>query len=78
MELGQILNQMIKNNQGLYLRYGVVSAVTTSPSRISVKISGATTAVTGIRYLSTYTPLVNDVVLLLINDNDVVALGKLT
>ena len=78
MELGQILNQMMKNNQGLYLRYGVVSAVTTSPSRVSVKISGATTAVTGIRYLSTYTPLVNDVVLLLINDNDVVALGKLT
>lgn len=148
MELGQILNQMIKNNQGLYLRYGVVTAITTQATstttatgnvstatkavtltttnsaitpgmavtgtniqastyvysingtdmvmtkvggsinasasltfystRLSVQISGATTAVTGIRYLSTYAPSVNDVVLLLINDNDVVALGRLT
>lgn len=77
MDLGEILGKIIDNRQGLFIRYGVISAVTTLPSRVSVKVSGATTAVTGIRYLSSYTPVVNDVVVCLLNDNDLIVLGKL-
>ena len=78
MEIGQILNTIVKNNQDIFIRYGVVTARTATNTRISVQISGATTAVTGIRYLSSYTPTVADVVVCLINDNDVIVLGKLT
>ena len=78
MELGAILNKIIENNKNMFVRFGVVSAVTTGPSRVSVKVSGATTAITGIRYLASYTPTVNDVVVCLLNENDLIVLGKLT
>ena len=78
MELGVILNKIIDNNKSMFIRYGVVTARTASNTRISVQISGATTAVTGIRYLSSYTPTVADVVVCLFNDNDLIVLGKLT
>ena len=78
MEIGQLLSTIVKNNQDIFIRYGVVTARTATNTRISVQISGAATAVTGIRYLSSYTPTVADVVVCLINDNDVIVLGKLT
>lgn len=78
MELGAILNKIIENNKNMFVRYGVVTARTNTNTRISVQISGATTAITGIRYLSSYTPTVADVVVCLMNDNDLIVLGKLT
>lgn len=78
MDIGQLLGTIVKNNQDIFIRYGVVSAVTTGPSRISVRVSGSATAVTGVRYLASYTPLVNDVVVCLFNDKDLIVLGKLT
>jgi hypothetical protein len=78
MDIGQLLGTIVKNNQDIFIRYGVVTARTATNTRISVQISGATTAVTGIRYLSSYTPTVADVVVCLINDNDLIVLGKLT
>ena len=51
MDIGQLLGTIVKNNQSIFIRYGVVSAVTTGPSRVSVRVSGSATAVTGIRYL---------------------------
>ena len=78
MDIGQLLSTIVKNNQSIFIRYGVVTARTASNTRISVQISGATTAVTGIRYLSSYTPTVADVVVCLFNDNDLIVLGKLT
>jgi hypothetical protein len=48
-------------------------------TRLSVQVSGATTAITGVRYLESYdTPAVNDVVVCLFYDNDVIVLGRLT
>ena len=149
MELGVILNKIIDNNKNMFIRYGVVTAITTQATstttatgsvstatravtlsainsaitagmaitgtniaastyvfsvngtdvvmtkppattnataalsffstRLSVQISGAATAITGIRYLESYdTPAVNDVVVCLLNDNDLIVLGKLT
>lgn len=78
MELGAILSKIIDNNTSLFLRYGVVSAVTFSPSRVSVKLSGSATPITGVRYLASYSPTTSDVVVCLLNDSDLIVLGKLT
>lgn len=77
MELGSVLNKLIANKREMFIHFGVVTALTTSPSRISVRISGATTAITGVRYLSSYSPSVSDVVVCLFNDRDVIVLGRL-
>jgi hypothetical protein len=78
MELGAILGKIIDSNTSLFLRYGVISAVTYSPSRVSVKVSGSATAITGVRYLASYSPTVSDVVVCILSDNDLIVLGKLT
>lgn len=77
MEISQVLNKIINNNQKTFIHFGVVTALTTSPSRISLKVSGATTAITGVRYLASYTPTVADIVVCLFYDNDIIVLGKL-
>ncbi len=77
MDISQVLNKIISNNQKTFIHYGVVTALTTSPSRISVQVSGATTAITGVRYLASYTPTVADVVVCLFYDNDIIVIGEL-
>lgn len=54
------------------------ASLTFFSTRLSVQISGATSAITGVRYLESYdTPAVNDVVICLFYDNDIIVLGKL-
>ena len=77
MEISQVLNKIINNNQKTFIHFGVVTALTTSPSRISLKVSGATTAITGVRYLASYTPTVADIVVCLFYENDIIVLGEL-
>jgi hypothetical protein len=78
MDIGNLFNKVILNNQKTFIHFGVVTARTSSNTRISVQVSGATTAITGIRYLSSYTPTVADVFVCLFYDNDIIVLGKLT
>jgi hypothetical protein len=77
MELGNVLNKVIKSNQNIFIHFGVVTARTNTNTRISLTISGGSTAITGVRYLSSYTPTVSDVVVCLFNDKDIIVLGKL-
>lgn len=77
MDIGQILGKIIEGKITLGIHFAVVSAITTGPNRVSIRISGAATAVTGIRYLSSYTPTVSDVVVCIVNENDIIVLGKL-
>jgi hypothetical protein len=77
MDIGSLLGKIVQQNTSLFLRYGVVSAVTSSPNRVSIKLSGSQTAVVGIRYLASYSPTVSDVVVCLVSDSDVIVLGKL-
>jgi len=77
MDISNLFNKVILNNQKTFIHYGVVTALTTSPSRISVRVSGATTAITGVRYLTSYTPTVADVVVCLFYDNDIIVIGEL-
>ena len=54
------------------------AGLTFSSTRLSIEISGSSTSVTGVRYLSSYTPTVADVVVMIINNGDIVVLGELT
>ena len=77
MDIGNLFNKVIQNNHKTCIHFGVVTARTSGNTRISVQVSGATTAITGVRYLSSYTPTVADVVVCLFYDNDIIVLGKL-
>lgn len=64
--------------QPVDLVFGVVTATAAGPpATVTVKISGSTTATAGLRYLSSYTPSVNDTVLILSRGSDFVVVGKL-
>jgi len=53
------------------------AGLTFSSTRLSVAISGSSTSVTGVRYLSSYIPTVSDIVILLVNKGDIFVLGTL-
>lgn len=74
MELHEIFKKIVNDQQNLELAQGVVTA--TASGSVSVKIAASTTAISGIKYLSSYTPTVNDVVFMLIDGKDVLILGK--
>ena len=78
MEFADIIKSIADQNNRLAIHYGYVTARTSGNTRISVLVSGSTTAITGIRYLSSYTPTVADIVVLLVNKGDIIALGNLT
>jgi hypothetical protein len=77
MDIGQILGKIVEGKITFGLRFGVITARTNTNTRVSLTLSGSTTAITGIRYLASYTPTVSDVVVCLVNDNDVIVIGKL-
>ena len=77
MEFADIVKSIANQTNRVAIHYGSVTARTSGNTRISVLVSGSSTAITGVRYLSSYTPTVADVVVLLINKGDIIALGKL-
>jgi hypothetical protein len=77
MDIGQSLAKIVDQNVRFAIHFGEVTAVATTPDTISVKISGSSTAISGIRYLDSYTPLVDDIVVLIVNKGDIFALGDL-
>ena len=44
MDIGNLFNKVIQNNQKTFIHFGVVTARTSGNTRISVQVSGATTA----------------------------------
>ena len=78
MDFADIVTSIASQNNRVAIHYGQVTARTNSNTRISVLVSGGSTAITGVRYLSSYTPTVSDIAVLLINKGDIIALGKLT
>ena len=78
MDFGEIVKSIANQNNRVAIHYGKVTALTNTNTRISVLVSGSSTAITTVRYLSSYTPSLNDIVVLLVNKGDIIALGKLT
>ena len=77
MEFADIVKSIANQTNRVAIHYGSVTALTSGNTRISVLVSGSSTAITSVRYLSSYTPTVADVVVLLVNKGDIIALGKL-
>ena len=59
----------------LHLRIGTVSSVDSANNTITVLLPGAATSISGIVYLKSYTPTANDVVILLQDGTELLALG---
>lgn len=77
MDFADIVKSIVDQNNRIAIHYGQVTARTNGNTRISVLVSGSSTAITGVRYLSSYTPTVSDIAVLLVNKGDIIALGKL-
>lgn len=77
MDFAQIVKSIANQNNKVSIHFGVVTAKTNGNTRLSVQISGSSTAVTGVRYLHSYSPQVSDVVVMIINNGDIVVLGDL-
>ena len=58
-------------------QWGKVSATHTSPNTVDLYLDGSSTLTAGVRYLASYTPAVNDVVLVGRYGADRFVLGKL-
>ena len=77
MDFADIVRTIADQSNRIAIHYGQVTARTNGNTRISVLVSGSSTAITGVRYLSSYTPTVSDIVVLLVNKGDIIALGSL-
>jgi hypothetical protein len=77
VDFADIVKSIADQNNRITIHYGKVTAKTNGNTRISVLVSGSSTAVTGVRYLHSYAPQLNDIVVLLVNKGDIIALGDL-
>lgn len=75
MDLHETMRHIFDQQQPLQMKQGVVTA--TASGSCSIKIAGATDAISGIKYLASYTPTTNDVVFMLITGKDILILGKI-
>ncbi len=77
MEFADIVKSIANQTNRVAIHYGKVTAKTNGNTRISVLVSGSSVAITGVRYLHSYVPQVDDIVVLLVNKGDIIALGDL-
>lgn len=76
MEIANALKNIINENTRLSFHQGVVTATTTGS--VTVTLSGGTDSISGVKYLESYVPTVNDVVSIVVNNSDLFILGKLS
>lgn len=76
MDIEQALDRRTKRaRRPLLLRQVVVTAVNAGPpASVNIEDNGP---ITGVRYLNSYTPTVNDVVWAMVDEPDILVLGKL-
>lgn len=55
----------------------VVSSVSSPVHSCTIKLSGSTTPISGVRYLKSYTPSTSDIVLCVVVRGDIIILGEL-
>jgi hypothetical protein len=76
----QLLDQTVQAariaavDQTVVLRYGTVTAVDPTRKTLSCEVGG--TVIRGVPHMASYTPAVNDVVWLLHQNSQLVAIGK--
>lgn len=75
MEFNDVVSKIVDQNVRVNLIQGVVTAI--GVYSVSVQLRGDTTTLTGIKYLDSYVPNVNDTVFLIVNKGDLLVIGKL-
>ena len=75
MDFTDVVAKIVDQNSRLNLIQGTVTAI--GVYSVSVQLRGDTTILTGIKYLDSYVPNVNDTVFLIINKGDLLVIGKL-
>jgi len=74
LDLQRIVGDFKETPASLRLRFGQVSA--SAVGSVTVTVAGSSTTISGVRYLSTYTPVVNDTVVMLTDGIDLLVLGR--
>jgi len=77
MDMSYLVNQIKAPPSGLRLRQGKVTAVNTSPNSVDVVIAGDPNVLPSVKYLNSYTPIVNDIIFLISSGSDLLVLGDL-
>jgi len=76
MDMAYLVNQIKTPSAGLRLRQGKVITVNVSPNSIDVQIAGDANTLPKVKYLASYSPTINDIIWLLANGSDLLAIGK--
>jgi len=74
LDFQRIVGDFKESPANLRLRFGQVSA--SAVGSVSVTVAGSSTVVAGVKYLASYTPVVNDTVVMLTDGVDVLVIGK--
>lgn len=77
MEIASMLEKIIAQNVKVAIKFAEVTDKTNSNTRLSIKLSGGTSIITGVRYLHAYAPTIGDIVAAIVYENDIIVLGKL-
>jgi hypothetical protein len=75
LDLQRVVGDFKESPASLRLRFGQVSA--SAVGSVSVTVAGSATVVPGVSYLSSYSPVVGDTVVLLTDGADVLVLGRM-
>jgi hypothetical protein len=76
MDMAYLVNQIKTPSTGLRLRQGKVITVNVSPNSIDVQIAGDVNTLPKVKYLASYSPTALDIIWLLGNGSDLLAIGK--
>lgn len=79
MDFYTIIKSVVEQNVRLKIQYGIVTAITNTSGTyyLTIKLAGSTDTINKVRYLRSYVPRVDDVVLVQVNKSDIVVLGSL-
>lgn len=72
-EIADSLTRIMDSRIRYGIHYGIVT--TKHAADIDVALAGSSTPVTNMKYLSSFNPQVDDVVVVLVNKNDAIAIG---
>lgn len=75
LDLQRVVGDFAPSGDPIRVRFGQVTA--SAVSSVSVTVGGSSTVISGVPYLKSYTPVVNDTVLLLTDGLDLIVLGSM-
>jgi hypothetical protein len=76
-DLAQLLtDRTVEGPTAVGLRQGVITATHAGTATVSVRLGGSTVAVSGVRYLASYSPSVGHTVVCLRSGPDLLVIGR--